>query len=187
MPLSPSPSPPPDPSSAGGALNVHLAGEQTTSADGTSAQHAASAQKPLDPRETTRKELEKRVRKVIDRFYEIATRAADMPEGSEEALMGKILEAISSLSDLMAIAPSLTLEIPLDVLEYIDVGRNPDLHTLALVRRLANDNQQMLGQSMALGHYRDQLQAALAVNFPELAQYVAADAIPTSQFVGQPS
>lgn len=33
----------------------------------------------------------------------------------------------------------------------VDTGRNPDLHTRSLLGRLANDNQQMLGQHMAMG------------------------------------
>lgn len=33
----------------------------------------------------------------------------------------------------------------------MDTGRNPDLHTRSLLGRLANDNQQMLGQNMAMG------------------------------------
>lgn len=43
--------------------------------------------------------------------------------------------------------PDLRQLIPEDVMNLIDAGRNPDLHTRTFTSRLNSDNQQMRGQA----------------------------------------
>ncbi len=59
--------------------------------------------------------------------------------------------------------------IPQDVLEMLDTGKNPDIHTRNFVNRLASENQYSYGQHRAVERYKDRLDKALDEAFPELA------------------
>lgn len=58
--------------------------------------------------------------------------------------------------------------VPQDVLEMLDAGKNPDIHTRNFVNRLASENQYSYGQHTAVERYKDKLDAALDEAFPEL-------------------
>lgn len=62
--------------------------------------------------------------------------------------------------------------VPQDVLEMLDTGKNPDIHTRNFVNRLASENQYSYGQHRAVSKYKDSLDGALERAFPELAQGV---------------
>lgn len=132
MPLSPSPSPPPDPTAA--AAN---------GAPGGTSGPAGSEPPPppaVDMQEVVRTDLEASVRSIVDHLFDIAVQTADVPEGGENVLLGKVCvclsdcshggadkifrcacrqETIGSLGRLMSIAPHLNQQIPMEVLKWV--------------------------------------------------------------------
>ena len=88
MPLSPSPSPPPDPAAAAANDTAHAAG-------GASGPAGIGLRDPppapaVDMQEVVRADLEASVRTIVDHLFDIAVQTADVPEGGETALLGKV-------------------------------------------------------------------------------------------------
>ena len=59
------------------------------------------------------------------------------------------------------------IQIPLEVLNYIDRGQNPELYTRDLVIRAVNRNEHVNGQVETLSRFHSALSRKLARYFPE--------------------
>lgn len=58
---------------------------------------------------------------------------------------------------LRDLAPSVTAQIPPELIEYVDSGRNPDIYTRQFVEVVMENNQKLKGKSEAFGAFRDVL------------------------------
>ncbi|PWY98508.1 hypothetical protein BCV70DRAFT_150677, partial [Testicularia cyperi] len=178
-PTSPSPSPEPAPETASSTR-----GQAATSAsrptDGTGGTFSSAlptgslsgsklaADASVSPEEQIRANLESKVRSVVDLLYQLAVCAADVQDGSEHLVGRKINECVKALAELDQTKFNMSALIPMEVIEMLDVGKNPDIHTRNFVQRLASENQYSNGQHSAMKEYNDQLNAALDQAFPAL-------------------
>ncbi|SPO22108.1 probable Mediator of RNA polymerase II transcription subunit 10 [Ustilago trichophora] len=177
-PTSPSPSPEPQSGTANGNTISSTSQTQpppTSHPHPSAAQNApsASAPEPTDPTESVRLNLETRVRSVVDLLYQLAVCSADVQEGSQHLVANKVNECIKALAALDATKDELHrahMMVPQDVLEMLDTGKNPDIHTRNFVNRLASENQYSYGQHRAVERYKNRLDEALDRAFPELGQ-----------------
>lgn len=64
--------------------------------------------------------------------------------------------------------------VPLDILAYIDDGRNPDVYSREFVELVARQNQSVAGTLGALRTFQRSLGSEIAEHFPQLADAVAA-------------
>lgn len=62
--------------------------------------------------------------------------------------------------------------IPLDVLQYIEDGRNPDVYTREFVEATKKSNQYLRGKMIAMKQLRDVLGKKISSEFPELSEVV---------------
>ncbi|TKY87314.1 hypothetical protein EX895_003991 [Sporisorium graminicola] len=171
-PTSPSPSPEPQPGTANGSSSTNAPAPASTLAQPTQFNQIATAP-PTDPTEAVRANLETRVRSVVDLLYQLAVCSADVQEGSQHLVAIKVNECIQALAALDATKDEVHrahMMIPQDVLEMLDTGKNPDIHTRNFVNRLASENQYSYGQHRAVQSYKNRLDAALEQAFPDLAQ-----------------
>lgn len=175
-PTSPSPSPEPQPGTANGtkattATSAHPAAPQHPSTQPQTSAVPSQGTDSSDPTSAVRANLETRVRSVVDLLYQLAVCSADVQEGSQHLVSNKVNECIKALAALDATKDELHrahLMVPQDVLEMLDSGKNPDIHTRNFVNRLASENQYSYGQHRAVKSYKDKLDAALDEAFPEL-------------------
>ncbi|GAA6029873.1 hypothetical protein JCM8097_001089 [Rhodosporidiobolus ruineniae] len=70
--------------------------------------------------------------------------------------------------------------IPLEVINLVDQGKNPHLHTKNFMERLSGENMYTNGILSAVSDYRDLLRSQLGEAFPDLADHLAATAPPAS-------
>ncbi|BGP39031.1 hypothetical protein JCM10450v2_002988 [Rhodotorula kratochvilovae] len=70
------------------------------------------------------------------------------------------------------------VNIPIEVINLVDQGKNPHLHTKNFIERLSGENMYTNGILSAVTDYRDLLRAQLGEAFPDLAEYVAATTPP---------
>ncbi|CCF53045.1 hypothetical protein NDA18_003149 [Ustilago nuda] len=171
-PTSPSPSPEPQQGTANGTTTTtsHAAPQQSSPQPPSSNAHPQTSDSS-DPTSAVRANLETRVRSVVDLLYQLAVCSADVQEGSQHLVANKVNECIKALAALDATKEELHrahLMVPQDVLEMLDAGKNPDIHTRNFVNRLASENQYSYGQHTAVERYKDKLDAALDEAFPEL-------------------
>ncbi|SNX82943.1 related to NUT2 - subunit of the RNA polymerase II mediator complex [Melanopsichium pennsylvanicum] len=168
-PTSPSPSPEPLPGTDGSTSKA----SQTTFEKPPPSIPIDFSSNPEsnDPTAAVRANLETRTRSVVDLLYQIAVCSADVQEDSQHLVAAKVNECIKALAALDATKDELHrahMMVPQDVLEMLDSGKNPDIHTRNFVNRLASENQYSFGQHRAVESYKSRLDAALDSAFPQL-------------------
>ncbi|POY74089.1 hypothetical protein BMF94_2901 [Rhodotorula taiwanensis] len=82
-------------------------------------------------------------------------------------------QTVDQLARLYAQKDSVNeINIPIEVINLVDQGKNPHLHTKNFVERLAGENMYTNGILSGISDYRDLLRAQLGDAFPELAEDV---------------
>ncbi|WFD25333.1 hypothetical protein MNAN1_000302 [Malassezia nana] len=145
--------------------------------------------------EIVRRDLETRTLAVVEALYDLAARAADGQPSSVLGVGESVYVAFSHfrnhvvrrLADIDVMRGHIHAQIPKDVLDLVDAGRNPDSFTRALVNRLVSENQYSLGQHESIQAFRHTLANALAEHFPTLQPSIAKEMGSDSFAAAQPS
>lgn len=87
---------------------------------------------------------------------------------SHTALTHKANQVVSLLSGLTNSPFALQYPIPVDVISYIEDGRNPDIYTREFVEVTAKTNARLKGKMLAFRKLRDVLGEKLVQEFPHL-------------------
>ncbi|EJU05979.1 hypothetical protein DACRYDRAFT_97632 [Dacryopinax primogenitus] len=89
-----------------------------------------------------------------------------------------VREVVDKLQQLEEAAPGLDEWVPIQVLEYLDEGRNPDDYTRTMLELTAAENQFTNGKVHAVHSYLQLLSAGIAEAFPDMAEFVPPPQIP---------
>lgn len=73
----------------------------------------------------------------------------------------------TSLSALSTTASTLPIDLPPEIIDYIDQGRNPDIYTRELVEAVQRNNQYLKGKSEAFAGFRDMLAEEIIKAIPD--------------------
>lgn len=87
---------------------------------------------------------------------------------SQAALTHKTNVTISQLSGLTNLPFTQQYPVPMDVMAYIEDGRNPDIYTREFVEVAARTNARIKGKMLGFEKLRDVLGAKLVEEFPRL-------------------
>ena len=79
----------------------------------------------------------------------------------------------SSLAELSKSSSTLSTQIPPEIIEYVDEGRNPDIYTREFVELVQRGNQELKAKSEAFASFRDILGEELATAMPEIQDDVS--------------
>ena len=63
-------------------------------------------------------------------------------------------------------------QVPPEIIDYVDEGRNPDIYTREFVELVQKGNQYMKGKSEAFASFRDILAEEIVKNMPDLKEDV---------------
>lgn len=92
---------------------------------------------------------------------------------SPDGVLNNISEYVHSLSALQTALPaSNTTSFPVDVIHYVEDGRNPDIYTREFVELVVRQNQVLNGRKKAYREFRDVLAREIETAFPELGKEV---------------
>ncbi|KAA6407871.1 MAG: Mediator of RNA polymerase II transcription subunit 10 [Lasallia pustulata] len=102
--------------------------------------------------------IDARLKDVIQTLFELQSAIHGYlgPETHQE-LIRKISHLSSSLSTLSTTAASLPTQIPPEIVEYVEDGRNPDIYTREFVELVQRGNAALRGKSEAFAGFRDVL------------------------------
>lgn len=87
---------------------------------------------------------------------------------SHTALTMKTNQVVSQLSSITAASFTQQYPIPVDVISYIEDGRNPDVYTREFVEATAKSNARLKGRMLGFRKLRDTLGEKLEKEFPVL-------------------
>ncbi|KAM0788987.1 hypothetical protein ACM66B_003057 [Microbotryomycetes sp. NB124-2] len=143
--------------------------------------------------------LEATLESLLQSLLEIGICASDVqpsavesaPDGVASGFPGglvgrKVSQTLDHLADLYANKDSVAdINIPLDVINYVDQGKNPHTYTREMIERVAGENMYTNGILSAVADYRDILNSQLAEAFPELAPMVKDASVSAANGDGQ--
>ncbi|EGW32274.1 mediator of RNA polymerase II transcription subunit 10 [Spathaspora passalidarum NRRL Y-27907] len=91
---------------------------------------------------------------------------------SHTASTHKVNQIISQLSGLTSSPYTNQYPVPVDVISYIEDGRNPDIYTREFIEVTAKSNARLKGKMEAFAKLRDVLGDKLGKEFPELVDSI---------------
>ena len=92
---------------------------------------------------------------------------------TDALLLVRSTHLASSLAELSKSSSNLSTQIPPEIIEYVDEGRNPDIYTREFVELVQRGNQELKAKSEAFASFRDILGEELAAAMPELRDDVS--------------
>jgi mediator of RNA polymerase II transcription subunit 10 len=109
---------------------------------------------------------------LISSFIELGIIIHDF-QGTQSSRDALALKLNTTIDELQKLQKPKTREldqvpIPLDVLQYIEDGRNPDVYTREFVEATRKSNQYLRGKMEAMRDLRDVLGQKIGAEFPEL-------------------
>lgn len=125
---------------------------------------------PKNPLTTLQNELAD----IIETFIHLGVQVHDF-QGTDEARLGlanNMNKVVSELQQLTKRDDLKNIQIPLDIINYVEDGRNPDIYTREFVEVVRKMNQYLNGKSLALESFRDTLGNSIKQAFPELSEEV---------------
>ncbi|CCF55746.1 hypothetical protein KAFR_0A03110 [Kazachstania africana CBS 2517] len=122
---------------------------------------------------------EQQVASIIESFIELGVSVYDFP-GTREATQGMITNLKRNVDRLFKLNqrsndPDSHLNktnIPLEVVQYIEDGRNPDIYTREFVEAIRRSNQYQRAKMHGLKQLRDSLAEKIIEEFPDLTDKV---------------
>lgn len=81
-------------------------------------------------------------------------------------------QLIQNLLKLSQTARRLPTHLPLEIIQYVENSRNPDIYTRDFVELVMRYNQQQKGRSEAFAQFRDILGQQMMVGIPDIREDV---------------
>ncbi|TNM93273.1 mediator of RNA polymerase II transcription subunit 10 [Takifugu rubripes] len=119
--------------------------------------------------------LEEHLEKFIENIRQLGIIVSDFQPSSQAVLNQKLNFMISGLQDVEKCRQQLhEINVPLEVFEYIDQGRNPQLYTKECLERALARNEQVKGKIDTMTKFKSLLISELSKVFPEdMSKYKA--------------
>lgn len=119
--------------------------------------------------------MEEQIRSIIESFIELGVSVYDFP-GTPEASQGMVTNLKRNVDRIFKLNqtsndPQSALKdvnVPLEVVQYIEDGRNPDIYTREFVEAIRRSNQYQRAKMHGMGMLRDSLAEKIKEQFPEL-------------------
>lgn len=133
----------------------------------------------LEKLQTDLVEAEQRLAAIIDSFIELGVSVYDFP-GTEDSMQGMVTNLKRNVDRMkqlnqQANDPESQLQnflVPLDVLQYIEDGRNPDVYTREFVEAIRRSNQYQRAKIHGLIKLHDSLAEKIVDELPDLQPHV---------------
>ncbi|KAH3665577.1 hypothetical protein OGAPHI_003764 [Ogataea philodendri] len=118
--------------------------------------------------------VESELSSTIETLIHLSVQVHDF-QGTDEAKTGLSNNINKLIAQLQSLASTKGLDyvaVPLEIVNYIEDGRNPDIYTREFVDVVRKINQYLNGKSIAFQQFRDTLGAKIKAEFPDLEQEV---------------
>uniref|UniRef100_A0A7M4F9J2 Mediator of RNA polymerase II transcription subunit 10 n=5 Tax=Archosauria TaxID=8492 RepID=A0A7M4F9J2_CROPO len=119
--------------------------------------------------------LEEHLEKFVENIRQLGIIVSDFQPSSQAGLNQKLNFMVTGLQDIDKCRQQLhDISVPLEVFEYIDQGRNPQLYTKECLERALAKNEQVKGKIDTMKKFKSLLIQELTKVFPEdMAKYKA--------------
>ncbi|KAK6437489.1 RNA polymerase II mediator complex subunit [Oleoguttula sp. CCFEE 5521] len=113
------------------------------------------------------------LREIITSLYFLLTQTHSyIPSNTPQAMTAELRTLLQALVSLSQTSRRLPTKIPLDLVEYVEKKRNPDVYKRELVEAVMKGNQMQKGRAKAFGDLRDVLGREMIGGIPEIREEV---------------
>lgn len=113
------------------------------------------------PRDVPLELLEKAVENACETLATLATNVIDFSFDSQHVLFSKVNEFVRDLSEIDQCGKNVTATIPIDVIQVIDKGRNPELCTFQMLESCADASNVVRGKLSAVQSFKNELDKSI--------------------------
>ncbi|KAL5115403.1 RNA polymerase II mediator complex subunit [Pleosporales sp. CAS-2024a] len=118
--------------------------------------------------------VEAQLKDIVQNLYNLIVQSYDhRGSPTHDAMKREIQSLIQNLVKLSQTAPSVHVDFPPEVIEYVENSRNPDIYTREFVETVQRMNQMLKGRSEAFQMLQEQIAWQLTNVIPELKDDVA--------------
>lgn len=112
--------------------------------------------------------LEESLEQFIENVRQLGIIVSDFQSQGQSVLNQKINSTIAGLKDIDACKPQLQdIHVPLEVFEYIDNGKNPQLYTKHCLEKAVAKNELVKGKINMYKKFRQELLLQLSKVYPD--------------------
>lgn len=119
--------------------------------------------------------LEQQLERSIENARQIRIIVSDFQPQGQQGLNQKLQQVVRDLQEIDKIRPKVQdIQVPLEVFDYIDSGRNPQFYTKDCMEKALSKNEEERGKIDAYRMFKARLLNELTSVFPkEMASYRA--------------
>ena len=109
------------------------------------------------------------LRNIISNLYYILVKAHDFKgDHAKEDITGEIKALITNLQELTRTSRRLPTTVPVDLIQYVEDKRNPDVYKRQIVELVMQYNQLQKGRAQAFADFRDILGREMMSAIPDI-------------------
>ncbi|KAJ3326216.1 Mediator of RNA polymerase II transcription subunit 10 [Boothiomyces sp. JEL0866] len=112
--------------------------------------------------------VESKLVEISNLLYKTGVTVSNFEENSNEVLHRRLNKIMDCLVDLNQLKEQIDIDVPLNILEVVESGVNPDLVRKDQIQTLVDKNQKTKGRLEALKMFKNDLTAQIELNYPEL-------------------
>lgn len=103
---------------------------------------------------------------------------------TQQAMVSEMKRFVTALGDLSRAGKQINTTIPIDLIEFVENARNPDIYTRQFVEDAMRLNQELKGKSEAFADFRDILAMEMMSAIPDIKDEVHQIVVATNGKVG---
>lgn len=109
------------------------------------------------------------LRSIISNLFYVLVEAHDFKgPGTKDAMTGHMKDLIENLQELTRTSRRLPTTVPIDLIQYVEDKRNPDVYKRQVVELVMQYNQLQSGRSQAFANFRDILGREMMSAIPDI-------------------
>ncbi|XP_055607830.1 mediator of RNA polymerase II transcription subunit 10 [Uranotaenia lowii] len=118
--------------------------------------------------------LENHLEMFIENVRQIRIIVSDFQPQGQNVLNQKIQSLVTGLQEIDKLKNQVDVNVPLEVFDYIDQGRNPQLYTKDCIDKALTKNEEVKGKIDAYRKFKNNMLKELDETFPtEMTKYKA--------------
>ncbi|XP_053681720.1 mediator of RNA polymerase II transcription subunit 10 [Sabethes cyaneus] len=118
--------------------------------------------------------LENHLEMFIENVRQIRIIVSDFQPQGQNVLNQKIQSLVTGLQEIDKLKNQVDVNVPLEVFDYIDQGRNPQLYTKDCIDKALTKNEEVKGKIDSYRKFKSNLLKELGEMFPvEISKYKA--------------
>ncbi|XP_058125906.1 mediator of RNA polymerase II transcription subunit 10 [Anopheles ziemanni] len=118
--------------------------------------------------------LENHLEMFIENVRQIRIIVSDFQPQGQNVLNQKIQSLVTGLQEIDKLKHQIDVNVPLEVFDYIDQGRNPQLYTKDCIDKALTKNEEVKGKIDSYRKFKSNLMKELSETFPvEISKYKA--------------